>query len=160
MSQTNTNEGVSGPAPAPVVLLVEDSDADYECTVRAARQVGIGQHIVRCSDGDEALEMLFEHEHHAGAKRALPCVVLLDLNLPGTGGDEVLTAIKSDEHLKSIPVTVLSSSSNFDDVDRSYRHGANCYVVKPDSFQNFKTTIERLLKFWLDTTELPPTRPV
>lgn len=160
MSQVNAGEGAPGFTPAPIVLLVEDSDADYECTVRAARKAGIAQPIVRCSDGDEALEMLFEHGRHAGGQSTLPGIVLLDLNLPGTGGDEVLTAIKSDERLKSIPVTVLSSSSNFDDICRSYRHGANCYVVKPDSFQDFRTAIERLLKFWLTITELPPTRPV
>lgn len=158
MTRTDTSvDRLNGPPP--VVLLIEDSDADYECTVRAARQAGIAEPIVRCSDGDEALDMLFGHDKASNGHRPLPNIILLDLNLPGTSGDEILIAIKTDEHLKTIPVTVLSSSSNFDDIYRSYHHGANCYIVKPDSFPTFKSTITKLLAFWLDTSRLPLARP-
>ncbi len=140
------------------ILVIEDSDADYESTMRAAREKGINARFMRCRDGDEALEFLFG-DLMAGEQRheCMPSIIVVDLNLPGTNGDEVLQAIKADADLQGIPVTVFTSSSNIDDVRRAYRHGANCYIVKPETVPHFKDTVNHMLRFWLDICRLPHT---
>ena len=140
------------------VLVIEDSDADYESTMRAARERGITAHFMRCRDGDEALEFLFGKIKDRSNQDLIPNVIVVDLNLPGTGGDEVLQAVKADAELQNIPVTVFTSSANIDDVRRCYRHGANCYIVKPETVPTFKDTVNSMLRFWLDVSTLP--RPV
>ncbi len=137
------------------VLVIEDSDADYEGIMRATREEGISARFLRCRDGDAAVEFLFGPVNEGEQRHDLmPSIIVIDLNLPGTSGDEVLQAIKADNDLQAIPVIVFTSSSNIDDVRRAYRHGANCYIVKPETMPCFKDIVTRMLRFWLDTSSL------
>ena len=140
-------------SPIQPILLVEDSPEDYETTQRALRRSGLKNPIYRCADGDEALDFLFRRGAHAGAPR--PGVVLLDLNLPGTDGREVLSEIKSDPELKQIPVIVLTTSSDDGDVAACYRAGANSYIQKPVDLDGFMAAIERLNGYWFEVVILP-----
>lgn len=142
--------------PQATILVVEDSPEDYETTVRAMRRAGLGNPIARCEDGDEALDYLFQRGRYGGAAApARPGIVLLDLNLPGTDGREVLVEVKSDEDLRRIPVIVLTTSTDARDIDRSYRAGANSYVRKPVDLDGFVVAIQRLKDFWFDVVVLP-----
>jgi CheY-like chemotaxis protein len=140
-------------SPNQPILLVEDSPEDFETTERAFRKSGLKNPILRCADGDEALDFLFRRGSHAGAPR--PGVILLDLNLPGTDGREVLTEIKADPDLKQIPVIVLTTSSDDRDVSACYRAGANSYVQKPVDLDGFMQAIERLNDYWFEVVILP-----
>lgn len=138
------------------ILLVEDSPEDFETTQRAFRRSGLKNPIFRCSDGDEALDFLF----HRGAftdpdKAPRPGVILLDLNLPGTDGRDVLAEIKADPALRKIPVIVLTTSSDDRDVDACYKAGASSYVQKPVDLEGFMKAIERLNDYWFEVVILP-----
>ncbi|HEV7519056.1 MAG TPA: response regulator, partial [Thermoanaerobaculia bacterium] len=114
------------------ILLVEDSPEDYEATERAFRKSGLKNPIHRCTDGDEALDYLFRRGAYADPARSpRPGIVLLDLNLPGTDGREVLETVKADDSLKQIPVIVLTTSADERDVQACYLAGANSYIQKP-----------------------------
>jgi two-component system response regulator len=139
--------------PTQPILLVEDSPEDFETTQRAFRKSGLNNPILRCADGDEALDFLFRRGAHVNAPR--PGVILLDLNLPGTDGREVLTEIKSDPDLKQIPVIVLTTSSDERDVKACYGAGANSYVQKPVDVNGFMRAIERLNGYWFEVVILP-----
>ena len=120
------------------ILLVEDSAEDVEATLRALRRAGLANPIHHCADGDEALDYLRHSGRYADGRDApVPGVILLDLNLPGTDGREVLEAVKRDSGLKAIPVIVLTTSSDERDVQRCYEAGANSYVKKPVDFDGF-----------------------
>jgi CheY-like chemotaxis protein len=132
--------------PSQPILLVEDSPEDFEATERALRKAGLKNPIYRCADGEEALDFLHRRGSYADAADApRPGIVLLDLNLPGTDGREVLSEIKTDPALKQIPVVVLTTSSDQRDIDVCYRSGANSYIQKP----------ERLHGYWLEVVILP-----
>lgn len=138
------------------ILLVEDSPEDYETTERAFRRSGLRNPIVRCADGDEALSYLYRRDQYADpAKSPRPGVILLDLNLPGTDGREVLSEIKSDPVLKQIPVVVLTTSRDDRDVDACYRAGASSYIQKPVDLEGFIKAIERLNGYWFEVVILP-----
>jgi CheY-like chemotaxis protein len=134
---------------------VEDSPEDFETTQRAFRRSGLKNPIVRCSDGDEALDFLFRRGDYADAPR--PGVVLLDLNLPGTDGREVLTEMKADPELRQIPVIVLTTSSDERDVSACYKAGASSYIQKPVDLEGFMRAIERLNDYWFEVVILPRT---
>ena len=135
---------------------MEDSDEDYNATVRSLRGSGLHNPIVRCGDGDEALDYLFGRGAFAGpARSGRPGMILLDLNLPGTDGREVLQEVKKHPDLGRIPVIVLTTSSDQRDVDACYRAGANSYIVKPVNLAGFIKAIERLRDFWLEVVVLP-----
>ncbi len=140
-------------SPNQPILLVEDSPEDFETAERAFRRSGLKNPIVRCSDGDEALEFLFRRGRFADAPR--PGVVLLDLNLPGTDGREVLAEIKADPQLKHIPVIVLTTSSDDRDVQACYQAGASSYIQKPVDLEGFMRAIERLNDYWFEVVILP-----
>lgn len=140
-------------SPNQPILLVEDSPEDFETTKRAFRRSGLKNPIHRCADGDEALDFLFRRGSHADAAR--PGVILLDLNLPGTDGREVLSEIKADPNLKQIPVIVLTTSSDSRDVSACYSAGANSYIQKPVDLDGFMRAIERLNDFWFEVVILP-----
>lgn len=140
-------------SPNQPILLVEDSPEDFETTQRAFRRSGLKNPIFRCADGDEALDFLFRRGRHAGAPQ--PGVILLDLNLPGTDGREVLTEIKADPELKQIPVIVLTTSSDDRDVAACYKAGANSYIQKPVDLEGFMQAIERLNDYWFEVVILP-----
>ena len=134
--------------PYPTLLVVEDSDEDFEALSRIMeRSCDIDIPIVRCCDGDDALDFLYGEGAYTDRKPAAPPgAVLLDLNLPGTDGRDILTQIKQDEKLKTIPVVVMTTSSNPKDVDECYRAGANSYILKPTNIEQLKDT-ENASKF-------------
>ena len=138
------------------ILLVEDSPEDFETTERAFRKSGLRNPIFRCSDGDEALDYLHRRGQYADpAKSPRPGVILLDLNLPGTDGREVLSEIKADPGLKQIPVVVLTTSRDERDVDACYKAGASSYIQKPVDLDGFIKAIERLNGYWFEVVILP-----
>ena len=109
-----------------------------------------------CVDGDEALAFLYRTGRYADPQSApRPGLILLDLNLPGTDGREVLRKIKQDETLKLIPVVVFTTSNNPKDIEACYRQGVNSYIVKPMNFNRLKHSIEILIDYWFDATALP-----
>ncbi len=138
------------------ILLVEDSPEDFETTERAFRRSGLKNPIYRCADGDEALDFLYRRGKYADPQQApRPGVILLDLNLPGTDGREVLSEIKNDPDLKQIPVIVLTTSKDERDIEVCYRCGANSYIQKPVDLEGFMQAIERLNDYWFEVVILP-----
>jgi CheY-like chemotaxis protein len=146
---------MAGPSEHPI-LLVEDSPEDYQATVRAFTKAGLVNPIFRCADGDDALDFLRRRGRYAEPGRApRPGVILLDLNLPGTDGREVLLEVKGDEALRTIPVIVLTTSGDERDVQGCYRAGANSYVQKPVSLDRFQQAVQRLKEYWFEIAILP-----
>jgi CheY-like chemotaxis protein len=138
------------------ILLVEDSPEDFETTERAFRRSGLNNPIYRCVDGDEALDYLHRRGAYTDPGTApRPGVILLDLNLPGTDGREVLSEIKNDPTLKQIPVIVLTTSKDERDVEVCYSCGANSYIQKPVDLDGFMKAIERLNDYWFEVVILP-----
>ena len=138
------------------ILLVEDSPEDFEATLRAFRKSGLKNTVVRCETGDQALDYLYRRGEYADpASSPRPGVVLLDLNLPGTDGRQVLSEIKGDERLRDIPVVVLTTSSDERDINACYRSGANSYIQKPVDVDGFMKAIERLNGYWFEVVILP-----
>ena len=137
------------------VLLVEDSDADYEATVRALKKSGAAPVVYRCADGDDALAFL-RRLRDRDPNAVMPSVILLDLNLPGTDGREVLEQIKRDESLKHIPVVVLSTSAASSDLMFCYRRGASSYIVKPVDLAKFAAAVQTFCNYWFEAVQLPP----
>jgi CheY-like chemotaxis protein len=143
-------------SPSQPILLVEDSPEDYEATVRAFMRSGLKNPIFRCEDGDNALDFLHRRGRYENPEESpRPGVILLDLNLPGTDGREVLTEIKQSEELKQIPVIVLTTSNDARDVDSCYQAGANSYIQKPVDMEGFIRAIERLKGYWFEVVVLP-----
>ncbi len=140
-----------------VVLLVEDSDADYEATTRALAKCPTPPAIHRCADGDEALSFLRQPANDTGPdkKPGRPDVVLLDLNLPGTGGREVLEQIKRDDSLRHIPVVILTTSSDQSDITYCYRAGASGYMTKPVDLAKFAQAVSDFHAYWFGAVVLP-----
>ena len=113
------------------ILLVEDSPEDYEATVRALRRAGLHNPLFRCEDGDQALDFLFQRGVFADpAVAPRPAIILLDLNMPGTDGHEVLRQLKADEHLKTIPVIVLTTSDDERDIQAGRAAGMKTIAVR------------------------------
>lgn len=132
------------------ILLVEDNPQDLELTQRALRQANLTNCIHIARDGAEALEFLFCEGAHAGRKiEDGPKVILLDLKLPKLDGLEVLKRIKSDPRTRSIPVVVLTSSKEQNDVVESYHLGVNSYIVKPVNFERFAAAVRDVGMYWL-----------
>ena len=135
------------------VLLVEDDPGDVMMTREAFQDYKLHNQLHVVSDGAEAMEFLRQEGEHAGRPR--PDLVLLDLNLPRMDGRQVLEAIKSDPELASIPVVVLTTSENEDDVLRSYSLHANAYVTKPVDFARFIEVIRQIDDFFVTVVRLP-----
>lgn len=135
------------------ILAVEDNDEDFVALVRAFRSIAPEVRVDRCIDGDEALDYLFQRGEYEGVGR--PGLVVLDLNLPGTDGHEVLEVVKRDRDLQVLPIIVLTTSASPDDIQESYRGGANCYVQKALDPGEFRRRIMALRAFWLDAVVLP-----
>jgi CheY-like chemotaxis protein len=136
------------------IVVVEDSDEDFEALSRAFNRLDVRVPVQRFTDADDCLEYL-RGEAHAGNIASRPALILLDLNLPGTDGKEALQEIKSDGDLRAIPVTVVTSSTNKADVETCYRYGANGYMTKGGSFQSFQQAVGTMLDFWFKTVVLP-----
>jgi CheY-like chemotaxis protein len=142
--------------PSQPILLVEDSPEDYEATERAFRRSGLKNEVHRCEDGEEALDYLYRRGKYADpASSPRPGVILLDLNLPGTDGRQVLSEIKTADQLKDIPVVVLTTSVDERDISACYRAGANSYIQKPVDVDGFFKAIERLKGYWFEVVILP-----
>lgn len=138
------------------ILLVEDSPEDFEATVRAFRKSGLKNVLIRCEDGDQALDYLHRRgEYTDPASSPRPGVILLDLNLPGTDGRQVLSEVKTNESLRDIPVVVLTTSADERDITACYRAGANSYIQKPVDIDGFMKAIERLNGYWFEVVILP-----
>jgi CheY-like chemotaxis protein len=140
-----------------VILLVEDSPDDEALTVRALKKANLRNDIVVARDGVEALDYLFRTGQHAGrdADRA-PQVVLLDIKLPKIDGLEVLRRLRSDPGTALLPVVILTSSSEEQDIVEGYRLGANSYVRKPVDFEHFADAVRQLGLYWVLVNERPP----
>ena len=138
------------------ILLVEDNPDDVELTLRAFKKSHIANPVVVAYDGIEALDYLFGRGAYADRDITdLPAVVLLDLNLPKLDGFEVLRRLRNDERTRILPVVVLTSSREQQDVLNGYAFGANSYVVKPVAFENFTEAIKQLGLYWLQINESP-----
>lgn len=137
------------------ILLVEDNPADVQLTVEALRDARVHNNLHVAGDGEEALLFLRRRNEYAEAPR--PDLVLLDLNLPRKSGREVLADIKADPDLRRIPVIILSTSSNDDDIASAYDLAANCYVTKPVDLDEFLGVVRAIDSFWLSLAKLPTT---
>jgi two-component system, response regulator len=141
------------------IMLVEDNPDDEELTMRALRKSNIANEVLVARDGQEALDMLFGTGKHAGrAPRTMPAVILLDLKLPKLNGIDVLHRLRSDPRTKLVPVVVLTSSSEDEDMLRSYESGANSYVRKPVEFPSFAAAVTQLGVYWMLLNQGPPPR--
>lgn len=140
-----------------VILLVEDNPKDEALTLRALRKHNIRNEVVVVHDGAEALDYLFATGAHAGRDAAdLPTVVLLDLKLPKIDGLEVLKRVRADDRTKVLPVVILTSSREQQDLLDGYGSGANSYVRKPVEFTEFADAVRQLGLYWLILNEAPP----
>jgi CheY-like chemotaxis protein len=138
------------------ILIVEDSDDDFLATMRAFKKSNLSNPVRRCTNGDQALDYMFRRgEFSAHDKAPLPGIVLLDLNLPGMDGRDVLRQIKDDPNISNIPVVVLTTSNASQDIEQCYAAGANSYVKKPVDFEGFMQAIARLSDYWLKVSILP-----
>ena len=139
------------------ILLVDDNDLDVELTVRALRRQKLADHIHVSHDGQEALDFVFCRGQFAGRSFGNPPkVIFLDLKMPKVDGIEVLRAIRADPRTQAIPVAILTSSKEQRDIVDGYRLGVNAYVQKPVDFDDFRSVIEQIGRFWLTVNQPPP----
>ena len=138
------------------ILLAEDSEQDVELTLTALDEYHLANKVDVVCDGAEALDYLYRRGGFSGLKGDLPVVVLLDLKMPKIDGLEVLRLMKEDPDLKQIPVVMLTSSREEQDLLKSYELGANAYVVKPVDFQQFIQSVKQLGCFWVLINESSP----
>lgn len=142
-----------------VILLVEDNEDDELLTIRGLNDAQILNEVVVAHDGVEALDYLFGKGEYAGRDTSeMPQVVLLDLMLPRLNGLEVLRQIRQDPRTELLPVVILTSSREEEDVIRSYELGANSYVRKPVKFADFANAVKQLGLFWVVLNEGSPSR--
>lgn len=139
-------------------MLVEDNPDDLELTIRALKKCGLEDAMVVARDGVEALDYVFGSGAYAGRDtRSQPAVILLDLKLPRLGGHEVLERLRKNRQTQLIPVVVLSSSDEREDIAGAYARGANSYIRKPVEFSQFSSVLENLGRYWLElNSDVPP----
>ena len=138
------------------ILIVEDEEAHAELTKRAIRKAGNVNRIDVVGDGEEALDYLFNRGQYSDRQKySSPCLILLDIKLPGIDGIEVLKRIKEHPVLKRIPVIMLTTSAQENDIARSYNHYANSYLVKPVGYNEFEDTIKQIDMYWVLLNEPP-----
>ena len=144
-----------------VILLVEDSSDDVELTMRAFKRIHLMNPIEVVRDGVEALDFLFARGAHAQRESApLPTLIILDLKLPRLDGLSVLRAIRADERTQFLPVVILTSSKEEQDLVSGYSLGANSYVRKPVDFAEFMEAVRVLGIYWLALNQIAPPRPL
>jgi CheY-like chemotaxis protein len=142
--------------PTQNLLVIEDSDEDFEALCRVLYRQAVINPIFRCTDGDEALDFLYHTGPYSDIQTApRPSIILLDLNLPGTDGREVLEQIKQDENFKTIPVIVFTTSANPKDIEICYRYCVASYILKPIDIKRLVQTIQSFITYWLDLVILP-----
>jgi len=135
------------------ILMVEDSAGDAELLLDFLEQSKVKNRIHWVKDGEEAMAFVHREGEHAG--KPVPDLILLDLNLPRKDGREVLSEIKTDPKLAHIPVVILTSSKSEEDIVRSYRLQANCYISKPVNLEQFVKVVRSIDDFWLSVVRLP-----
>lgn len=138
------------------ILLVDDSPRDTELALNALAQNNLANEVVALRDGAEALDYLYRRGQFADRGNGNPAVVMLDLKMPKVDGIEVLRQIKGDPQLKTIPVVVMTSSREEQDLVRSYELGVNAYIVKPVQFLEFVEAVKLVGSFWAVVNEPPP----
>jgi len=136
------------------ILLVEDDEADVLLTRKSLEKNKIAVNLNVVGDGEEALNYL-KHNGKFEDKKT-PDLIILDLNLPGMHGREVLTELKKDDQLKSIPVVVLSTSTAEEEILKTYNLGVNCYISKPINLEQFQNVVTSITHFWFSIVSLPP----
>ena len=133
----------------PTILLVEDSVDDYNAAMRSFKKVRFNSPIHWCKSGQSALDYLKERKDNP------PCLILLDLNMPGLDGRKTLELIKQDLHLKKTPVVILTTSSDENDVRSCYELGASTYIQKPVDFEGLIGAVQRIKEYWFEIALLP-----
>jgi two-component system response regulator len=137
------------------ILLVEDNESDAELTIWALNKVNLANKLLHVKDGQEALDAIFCKGSYEQSPCWKPKVILLDIKMPKVDGIEVLRELKAHDSTKMIPVVIMTSSREEQDVIQSYRLGVNSYVVKPVDFESFAKAVSELGMYWLLTNQLP-----
>jgi CheY-like chemotaxis protein len=138
------------------ILLVEDSPSDAKLTLAALKLAKVVNQVSHVEDGVEAMEFLRHEGKYAQSER--PDLILLDLNLPRKDGREVLEEMKGNPDFQLIPVVILTTSQAEQDIIRSYKLHANCYITKPVNFERFLEVVQSIENFWLTVVALPPNK--
>jgi two-component system response regulator len=135
------------------ILVVDDDDDDSTLTLSALDEMGLGRRTLRAHDGEEALELLFGRDPGLSAPR--PRLILLDVDMPGMDGLQVLAALREDPRTRAIPVVMLTASAGEEHVACSYELGANGYIVKPADFQDYTAAVVAAGSYWLAWNRTP-----
>lgn len=149
----NNNKGNKNNGYMIEILLVEDNPGDVRLTQEALKEAKVKNKLHVANDGVEAMEFLRKEGKYENVPR--PDLILLDLNMPRKSGIEVLSEIKGDDHLKNIPVVILTVSKNEEDILKSYNLHANCYITKPVDLDQFLNVVKSIEDFWLTIVKLP-----
>lgn len=137
------------------ILLVEDNEDDFEAASRSLRKNHFINPVRWCKNGQEGLDYLRHEGAYAGSTAPMPGLILLDLNMPGIDGRGMLRTIKQDAKLCSIPVVILTTSSDSRDVEQCYQLGANTYIQKPVSFEGLVEAVRTMKEYWFGIALLP-----
>lgn len=140
------------------ILLIDDNRDDYEATFRSFRKSSLENPLHWCQSGQDALDYLKKEGEHENCSDDLPCIILLDLNMPGLDGRKVLQLLKNDNDLKRIPIIVLTTSADERDVDNCYDLGASTYIQKPVGFDGLVKAANRIKEYWFGVAFLPRER--
>lgn len=138
------------------ILLVDDNPNDIELAICALDEVGVSQEVAVVNDGDEALAYLRREGEFVDRPEGNPVVTVLDMKMPKVSGLEVLRQMKADQELRTIPVVMLTSSREQQDLEDSYAAGVNAYIVKPVDFDQFLSAVKQIGNFWTQMNEPPP----
>lgn len=137
------------------ILLVEDNQDDYEATLRSLKKNHFINPVHWCKSGQDALDYLYKKGIYAQNFNKMPDLILLDLNMPGIDGRQVLERIKGDNALRSIPVVILTTSADSKDIEQCYKIGASTYIQKPVSFEGLTEAIRTMKDYWFSVALLP-----
>ncbi|MCC5635338.1 response regulator [Nostoc sp. CHAB 5844] len=139
------------------LLVVEDSNEDFKMLQRLMRRMAVQNPIYRCTNGDEVLDFLYPEESSQNPDGVpKPSVILLDLNLPGIDGRDILERLKQDISFQKIPIVIFTTSSNPKDIEFCYQKGANGYLVKPMDAQELQKTVQAFVDYWLERNTVSP----
>lgn len=136
------------------ILLIEDDSVDFELIMEFIKSSELNLYVELCKDGPDALEFLFSDKVYQTID--MPDLIILDLNMPKMNGLDLLKEIKKDEVLQIIPVLVLTTSENSNDIKSAYYLGASCYIVKPIGVEKFQTVMQSIHDFWFHVVKYPP----